>query len=104
MNWLIMGQNYHLIHHLWPSIPWFEYRPAYQATRHILDAKGSPQRLGLFESRSDGFNFLYDILLGVRSHKKRRSKLRPLAALMPTRHARRRVLELLHRTAVSPVR
>ncbi|MFO0105654.1 MAG: beta-carotene hydroxylase, partial [Cyanobium sp.] len=50
------------------------------------------------------FNFLYDILLGVRSHKKRRSRLRPLAALMPSRHARRRVLHLLHRTAVSPQR
>jgi beta-carotene hydroxylase len=40
----------------------------------------------------------------VRSHKRRRSRLRPLAALMPSRHARRRVLELLHRTAVSPTR
>jgi beta-carotene hydroxylase len=40
----------------------------------------------------------------VRSHKRRRSRLRPLAALMPTRHSRRRVLELLHRTAVSPTR
>jgi beta-carotene hydroxylase len=58
----------------------------------------------LFETRTDGLNFLYDIFLGVRSHKKRRSRLRPVAALMPTRHARRRVLELLHRTAVSPVR
>ena len=104
MNWLIMGQNYHLIHHLWPSIPWFEYRPAYHATKPILDAKGSPQRLGLFETKNDGFNFLYDIFLGVRSHRKKRSKLRPIAALMPTRHARRRVLELLHRTAISPVR
>ena len=104
MNWLIMGQNYHLVHHLWPSIPWFEYRPAYLATRHLLDAKGSPQRLGLFESRSDTLNFLYDLLLGVRSHKRRRSRLRPLAALMPTRHARRRILDLLHRTAVSPSR
>jgi beta-carotene hydroxylase len=104
MNWLIMGQNYHLVHHLWPSIPWFEYRPAYLATRHLLDAKGSPQRLGLFETRADALNFLYDILLGVRSHKRRRSRLRPLAALMPTRHSRRRILDLLHRTAVSPLR
>jgi len=104
MNWLIMGQNYHLVHHLWPSIPWFEYRPAYHAVRHLLDAKGSPQRLGLFETRRDGFNFLYDIFLGVRSHKRKRSRLRPLAALMPTRHARRRVIEVLHRTAVSPDR
>ena len=87
-----------------PSIPWFEYQGAYRATRHLLDAKGSPQRLGLFESRRDGLNFLYDIFLGVRSHKRQRSKLRPLAALMPTRHSRRRVLDLLHRTAVSPRR
>ena len=56
------------------------------------------------ETKNDGFNFLYDIFLGVRSHRKKRSKLRPIAALMPTRHARRRVLELLHRTAISPVR
>jgi beta-carotene hydroxylase len=58
----------------------------------------------LFESRRDVFNFLYDIFLGVRSHKRQRSRLRPLAALMPTRHARRRVIEVLHRTAVSPHR
>ena len=56
----------------------------------------------MFETRSDLLNFLYDIFLGVRSHKRRRSRLRPLAALMPSRHARRRVLELLHTTAVSP--
>jgi fatty acid desaturase len=41
MNWLIMGQNYHLVHHLWPSIPWFEYKPAYEATRHLLDANSA---------------------------------------------------------------
>jgi beta-carotene hydroxylase len=98
-----MGQNYHLIHHLWPSIPWFEYQPAYRATKPLLDAKGSPQRLGLFETPHDGFNFLYDIFLGIRSHKRRRSRLRPIAALMPTPQGRRHVLALLHRTAVSPL-
>jgi len=104
MNWLIMGQNYHLVHHLWPSIPWFEYRPAYHATKPILDAKGSPQRLGLFETKSDLTNFLYDIVLGVRSHRRRRSKLRPIAGLLPSFRARRHVVALLHRTAVSPRR
>ena len=39
-----MGQNYHLVHHLWPSIPWFEYKPAYEATKPLLNSKGSPQR------------------------------------------------------------
>ena len=102
MNWLIMGQNYHLVHHLWPSIPWFEYKPAYEATKPLLDARGSPQRLGFFESRSDGFNFLYDIVLGIRSHKAHRSKMRPLARLLPSRRWRRRWIGLLHRTAVLP--
>ena len=102
MNWLIMGQNYHLVHHLWPSIPWFEYQEAYRATQPLLEAKGSPQRLGLFETRHDVVNFLYDIFFGIRSHKRRRSRLRPLAALMPTARSRRHVLALLHRTAVSP--
>ncbi|HRD41720.1 MAG TPA: fatty acid desaturase [Prochlorococcaceae cyanobacterium AMR_MDS_5431] len=102
MNWLIMGQNYHLIHHLWPSIPWFEYRPAYHATKPLLDAKGSPQRLGIFETRADGLNFLYDILLGVRSHQKGRSKLRPIASILPTRKLRRNWLHLLRNTAVTP--
>ncbi|WP_320677532.1 beta-carotene hydroxylase [Prochlorococcus sp. MIT 1300] len=102
MNLLIMGQNYHLVHHLWPSIPWFEYKPAYEATKPLLDAKGSPQRMGIFETKSDGFNFLYDVLLGVRSHKKRRSKMRPIAKLLPTSRLRRSWISLLHKTAVIP--
>ncbi len=102
MNWLIMGQNYHLVHHLWPSIPWFEYKPAYEATKPLLDAKGSPQRMGIFETKSDGLNFLYDILLGIRSHKKRRSRMRPLAKLLPNNRLRKKWIGLLHRTAVIP--
>ena len=97
-----MGQNYHLVHHLWPSIPWFEYQPAYEATKPLLDAKGSPQRIGIFETSEDGWNFLYDVLLGIRSHKKQRSKMRPLAKLLPSPKWRRRWISLLHRTAVSP--
>ena len=104
MNLLIMGQNYHLVHHLWPSIPWFEYKPAYEATRLLLDAKGSPQRLGIYESRKDLLNFLYDIFLGIRSHRRNRSRLRPIAGLLPSRRWRRHTLALLHRTAISPIR
>ncbi|HCF27956.1 MAG TPA: beta-carotene hydroxylase, partial [Cyanobacteria bacterium UBA11049] len=40
LNFLIMGQNYHLIHHLWPSIPWYNYQPAYYAMKPLLDEKG----------------------------------------------------------------
>ncbi len=102
MNYLIMGQNYHLVHHLWPSIPWFEYKPAYEATKPLLDAKGSPQRMGIFESRNDGLNFIYDVLLGIRSHKKQRSKMRPLAILFPNRNWKKKWIKLLHKTAVIP--
>ena len=60
-----MGQNYHLIHHLWPSIPWFEYKVAYEKTKPLLDKKGSPQRVGIFESKEDVYNFIYDLLIAV---------------------------------------
>ncbi|MGJ3249527.1 MAG: beta-carotene hydroxylase [Elainellaceae cyanobacterium] len=67
LNLLIMGQNYHLIHHLWPSIPWYNYQAAYQATRPLLDEKGCHQSLGLLRGR-DFLSFLYDIVLGIRFH------------------------------------
>ena len=102
MNLLIMGQNYHLVHHLWPSIPWFKYQAAYWATKPLLDRKGSPQRLGIFETLHDCSNFFYDVLLGIRSHSRNRSKLRWLAHLAPGFNNRRRLIGLLHRTSVGP--
>jgi beta-carotene hydroxylase len=71
LNLLIMGQNYHLIHHLWPSIPWYRYKPAYETMKPLLDAKGSPQSLGIFQGGRDFFGFLYDLVLGIRfnTHK-----------------------------------
>ncbi|WP_196797525.1 beta-carotene hydroxylase [Gloeocapsa sp. PCC 7428] len=68
LNLLIMGQNYHLIHHLWPSIPWYNYQPAYYATKPLLDAKGSPQTLGILQARKDFWNFVYDVFIGIRLH------------------------------------
>jgi beta-carotene hydroxylase len=70
LNILILGQNYHLIHHLWPSIPWYQYQPAYYATKPLLDKKGCTQSLGLLEGKSF-WNFLYDIFLGIRFHSKK---------------------------------
>lgn len=66
MNILIMGQNYHLIHHLWPSIPWYRYRPAYHATKLLLDLRQSPQTLGIFSDWSNFWNFIYDVFIGIR--------------------------------------
>ncbi len=100
MNILIMGQNYHLVHHLWPSIPWFEYKPAYEKTKPLLDQKGSPQRMGIFETKKDTLNFLYDIILGIRSHKLRRSKMRSIARVLPRNIWRKNYIKLIHQTAI----
>lgn len=67
LNVLIMGQNYHLIHHLWPSVPWYNYQPTYYAIKPLLDAKGSPQTLGLWKGK-DFWGFVYDLFLGIHFH------------------------------------
>jgi beta-carotene hydroxylase len=67
LNILILGQNYHLVHHLWPSVPWYYYQRAYRETQPLLEAKGSPLSLGLLEGKSF-WSFLYDIVLGIRFH------------------------------------
>ncbi|PMB22339.1 beta-carotene hydroxylase [Fischerella thermalis] len=69
LNILIFGQNYHLIHHLWPSIPWYNYQPTYYLMKPLLDQKGCYQSLGLLQKK-DFFDFLYDIFLGIRFHRK----------------------------------
>ncbi|MGA8895121.1 MAG: beta-carotene hydroxylase, partial [Planktothrix agardhii] len=70
LNLLILGQNYHLIHHLWPSIPWYYYKPTYEFMKPLLDEKGSPQTLGILEGKKDFWGFLYDVFLGIRFHHK----------------------------------
>ncbi len=67
LNILILGQNYHLIHHLWPSIPWYNYQPAYYLMKPLLDEKGSPQTSGLLQ-KQDFFEFIYDIFIGIHFH------------------------------------
>ena len=67
LNLLILGQNYHLVHHLWPSIPWYKYQPAYYATKPLLDAKDCEQSLGLLQGKNFS-SFLYDVFLGIRFH------------------------------------
>ncbi|NJM70852.1 MAG: beta-carotene hydroxylase [Scytonema sp. RU_4_4] len=67
LNLLILGQNYHLIHHLWPSIPWYNYQPTYYLMKPLLDEKGCYQSIGLLQKK-DFFEFVYDIFLGIRFH------------------------------------
>lgn len=73
LNILILGQNYHLIHHLWPSIPWYNYQKAYLATRPLLEEKGCHLSLGLLQGK-DFWSFVYDIFLGIRFHGVKDSK------------------------------
>lgn len=37
---VLCGQNYHLLHHLWPGIPWFRYYRAFQQVRAGLRDRG----------------------------------------------------------------
>lgn len=39
-NWLLQGQNYHLIHHMMPAIPYYRYKPVFDELRPVLEAKG----------------------------------------------------------------
>ena len=41
LNALLLGQNYHLIHHLWTTIPWYRYQRVFRAIRPELEARGS---------------------------------------------------------------
>jgi beta-carotene hydroxylase len=39
---LLLQQNLHLMHHLWPSVPFYNYARLYRRLRPLLVAKGSP--------------------------------------------------------------
>jgi fatty acid desaturase len=39
---LLLQQNLHLMHHLWPSVPFYNYGRLYRRLRPVLIAKGSP--------------------------------------------------------------
>ncbi len=40
-TFLTLQQNLHLMHHLWPSVPFYNYGRLYRALRPVLIAKGS---------------------------------------------------------------
>jgi beta-carotene hydroxylase len=39
-NFLLQGQNYHLIHHMIPSIPYYRYKASFDEMRPLLERKG----------------------------------------------------------------
>jgi beta-carotene hydroxylase len=44
MDWFYFMHSHHLVHHLWPSIPWYRYRECYHQRRSELLAAGSTER------------------------------------------------------------
>ena len=41
-TFVLLQQNLHLMHHLWPSVPFYNYARLYRRLRPALIAKGSP--------------------------------------------------------------
>ncbi|MCR9142531.1 MAG: fatty acid desaturase [bacterium] len=39
---LLLGQNLHLVHHLYPTVPFYKYGKAFRIVRPLLESKGSP--------------------------------------------------------------
>jgi len=42
LNVLLLGQNYHLIHHMYPRLPWYKYQDVYLKTLPELEYNGAP--------------------------------------------------------------
>ena len=80
------------------SLVWIQI--AYEKTKPLLDKKGSPQRVGIFESKEDIFNFIYDLLIGVRSHSKKRGKIRKIINLYPGFKTKKFLLKIVNKTFI----
>jgi beta-carotene hydroxylase len=39
VNWLYMFQNFHLIHHLFPRVPFYLYPKAFRSLKPVLDTE-----------------------------------------------------------------
>ena len=48
---LVLGHNYHAIHHLWPKVPWHRYRELFRARLDLLRKHGVPIEHRVFERR-----------------------------------------------------
>lgn len=47
LNLFFLWQNWHLMHHLWPSVPFYNYERLYHRIEPILAAKGARHHEGL---------------------------------------------------------
>jgi beta-carotene hydroxylase len=51
---LVLGHNYHAIHHLWPNIPWYRYRGVFRERLDALRRNGVPIEHRVFARRFRG--------------------------------------------------
>jgi fatty acid desaturase len=51
---LVLGHNYHAIHHLWPNLPWHRYRAVFRERLDWLERHGVPIEHRVFERRYVG--------------------------------------------------
>ena len=42
VNWLYLFQNFHLIHHLFPRVPFYNYPKAFRSLKPVLDQRAGP--------------------------------------------------------------
>jgi len=52
-NVIMLGQNYHLIHHMYPRLPWYKYQQVFHKILPVLEAKGAPIENVVFGPRPD---------------------------------------------------
>lgn len=48
LNVILLGQNYHLVHHAWNTIAWFRYQRVFAAARPELEAMGARVDTGAY--------------------------------------------------------
>jgi beta-carotene hydroxylase len=41
LTWLYLWQNFHLIHHLFPRVPFYRYETVFDRIRPLLNARGA---------------------------------------------------------------
>jgi beta-carotene hydroxylase len=51
---LVLGHNYHAIHHLWPNLPWHRYRGVFRERLDALRRNGVPIEHRVFARRFRG--------------------------------------------------
>ncbi|MFD2165984.1 fatty acid desaturase [Thalassotalea euphylliae] len=57
LNVLLLGQNYHLAHHMYPRVPWYKYKEVYENTKPDLDAHYAPvDHLTTVQALTSGLN------------------------------------------------